>query len=98
MNTQTNLYQRFSQSVVHLVDRKEPYTDMTTNIDINVFSDRTDLRELRVAHRDLDVAIAELSKNTNIDQIRVTRLKKRKLAIKDMIVRLESELIPNLNA
>ena len=71
---------------------------MTTNIDINVFSDRTDLRELRVAHRDLDVAIAELSKNTNIDQIRVTRLKKRKLAIKDMIVRLESELIPNLNA
>jgi hypothetical protein len=71
---------------------------MTTNIEINVFSDRTDLRELRVAHRDLDVAIAELSKNTDIDQIRVTRLKKRKLAIKDMIVRLESELIPNLNA
>jgi hypothetical protein len=71
---------------------------MTTNIEINVFSDRTDLRELRVAHRDLDVAIAELSKNSDIDQIRVTRLKKRKLAIKDMIVRLESEMIPNLNA
>ncbi len=71
---------------------------MTTNIEINVFSDRTDLRELRVVHRDLDVAIAELSKNIDIDQIRVTRLKKRKLAIKDMIVRLESEMIPNLNA
>ena len=71
---------------------------MTTNVEINVFSDRIDLRDLRVAHRDLDVAIAELNKNTDIDQIRVTRLKKRKLAIKDMIVRLESELIPNLNA
>ena len=95
MEMPANLYLSFSQRIV---DLKEPYTDMTTNIEINVFSDRTDLRELRVAHRDLDVAIAELSKNIDIDQIRVTRLKKRKLAIKDMIVRLESELIPDLDA
>jgi len=71
---------------------------MTASIETNIFSGRVRLKELRVAHRDLDSTIAELNKNLHIDQIRITRLKKRKLALKDMIMRLESELIPNLNA
>jgi hypothetical protein len=71
---------------------------MTASIETNIFSGRVRLKELRVAHRDLDSTIAELNKNLHIDQIRITRLKKRKLALKDMIIRLESELIPNLNA
>ncbi len=71
---------------------------MSDNVDTHAFGNRTRLKELRVAHRDLDVAISELAKNPNVDQLRVRRLKKQKLRLKDMIARLESELIPDLNA
>ena len=72
---------------------------MTDNIiDTNAFSNRARLKELRVAHRDLDVAIGELSQRPGVDQLRVRRLKKQKLRLKDMITRLESEIIPDLNA
>ena len=71
---------------------------MTASIETDTFANRTRLKELRVAHRDLDTTIAELTRNPRVDQIQVKRLKKRKLVLKDMIVRLESELIPNLNA
>ncbi len=71
---------------------------MSATIDTNVFGNRERLKELRVAHRDLDVTISSITRGTQVDQLRVKRLKKRKLVLKDMIVRLESELIPNLNA
>ena len=71
---------------------------MTTNIDTATFGDRVRLKELRVQHRDLDVAIGELAKNPHADQLQVSRLKKQKLRLKDMIARLESQLIPDLNA
>jgi hypothetical protein len=56
------------------------------------------LRELRVSHRDLDYLIDSLSHDPMVDQLRIRRLKKRRLVLKDMIVRLESELIPDLDA
>jgi len=59
---------------------------------------RLKLAELRMEHRDLDFAISELEKNPFADQIQVRRLKKRKLLLKDMIAKLESQLIPDLNA
>jgi hypothetical protein len=71
---------------------------MSATIEINAFSNRSRLKELRVAHRDLDMALVKMTKANQIDQLRVKRLKKRKLVLKDMIVKLESELIPNLNA
>ena len=71
---------------------------MTARIETNLFANRVRLKELRVAHRDLDVTIEDLASNPLIDQIRIKRLKKRRLLLKDMIVRLESDLIPNLNA
>jgi hypothetical protein len=71
---------------------------MTDNVETSVFSARSRLKELRVAHRDLDITIHELSLNPNSDHVRLKRLKKQKLRLKDMIVRIESELIPNLNA
>lgn len=70
----------------------------TSNIDTDTFGGHLRLKELRVQHRDLDVAISELTKNPLTDQLRVSRLKKQKLRLKDMIARLESELIPDLNA
>lgn len=71
---------------------------MSENIETRTFENRTRLKELRVAHRDLDIQITELGSDPEADHLRIKRLKKRKLLLKDMIVRLESELIPNLNA
>jgi len=56
------------------------------------------LAELREEHRDLDQAIQRLSEEPWVDQLRLTRLKKRKLKLKDWISRLESRLIPDLDA
>jgi hypothetical protein len=70
----------------------------TSNIDTDTFGNRIRLKELRVQHRDLDVAISELIRNPHADQLRVSRLKKQKLRLKDMITKLESQLIPDLNA
>ena len=58
----------------------------------------TRLRELRISHRDLDDLIDRLSGDPLVDQLRIRRLKKRRLVLKDMIARLESELIPDLDA
>ena len=69
-----------------------------TNVDTGTFENRVRLKELRIQHRDLDVAIAELVRNPYADQLRVSRLKKQKLLLKDMISKLESQLIPDLNA
>ncbi|MBK1672891.1 YdcH family protein [Ectothiorhodospira shaposhnikovii] len=59
---------------------------------------RTRLAELIEEHRALDEAIHRLAEGPFVDQVRLTRLKKRKLLLKDAISRLESRLIPDLNA
>jgi len=56
------------------------------------------IADLKVEHRDLDVAISQLGENPHLDQLRMRRLKKRKLMLKDMIACLESKLIPDINA
>lgn len=56
------------------------------------------IAQLREEHRDLDEAITRLSENPSVDQLRLTRLKKRKLKLKDWISHLESQLIPDLDA
>jgi hypothetical protein len=59
---------------------------------------RSQIAELRIEHRDLDDAIHRLAEDPAADQLRLTRLKKRKLRLKDTIARLESRLIPDLDA
>ena len=56
------------------------------------------LSELREEHRDLDQAIKRMAMDPWQDQLRMRRLKKRKLKLKDWIERLESKLIPDLDA
>jgi hypothetical protein len=56
------------------------------------------LEEMRVEHRDLDEIIHHLIDSRHYDAMRVQRLKKRKLKLKDMISKLESQLIPDLDA
>ena len=56
------------------------------------------LSELREEHRDLDLAINRMAMDSWQDQLYLRRLKKRKLKLKDWIARLESKLIPDLDA
>ena len=56
------------------------------------------IENLRTEHRDLDVVIEHLVEARHHDSMRIQRLKRRKLQIKDMIAKLESELIPDLDA
>lgn len=59
---------------------------------------RLKLKELRVQHRELDQEIIDMESRPYLDSLQLRRMKKRKLIIKEMIVKLESELIPDLNA
>lgn len=57
---------------------------------------RVKLAELVQEHRDLDTAIAALSPSH--DQLQLTRLKKRKLQLKDQITKIEDSLLPDIIA
>lgn len=59
---------------------------------------RRRLAGLKVAHRDLDDAIARMAEAPYVDELQMRRMKKRKLLLKDAIARLESRLIPDLDA
>ena len=54
--------------------------------------------ELRHLHRDLDNTITQLQEGVYADQVQLRRLKKQKLQLKDELERLESLLIPDLDA
>lgn len=56
------------------------------------------LVELRTEHRDLDLLIGRLVADQALDQMTLTRMKKRKLRLKDEISWLENKLIPDLDA
>jgi len=57
-----------------------------------------ELARLKQEHRDLDTAIDALESMIAGDQLQVQRLKKRKLALKDQIIRLEDQLTPDIIA
>lgn len=67
-----------------------------------MMSDQDQLQEklevLRQEHRDLDDVIARLTERAPFDQLQLQRLKKRKLALKDQIIKLESKLLPDIIA
>jgi hypothetical protein len=68
------------------------------NVDHELFRNIEKLRQLRIEHRDLDEVIHRLSLDMHVDELQLKRLKKRKLLLKDQILMLESQLIPDLNA
>jgi len=72
--------------------------EVSDNVDTETFRHLERLRQLRIEHRDLDDVINRLQMDLYVDQVQMRRLKKRKLLIKDQIARLESQLIPDLNA
>ena len=65
-------------------------------------ADETEMRArvatLRLEHQDLDAAVLALEGAPNPDQVRIARLKKKKLALRDEIVRIEDLLTPDIIA
>ncbi|NQU71291.1 MAG: DUF465 domain-containing protein [Rhodospirillales bacterium] len=56
------------------------------------------LADLETEHRDLDSVIARVVDSVPFDQIRLQRLKKRKLLLKDEITRVRSRILPDIIA
>jgi len=67
-------------------------------MDLDVEALRARLAVLKIEHRDLDDVIARLAERAPFDQLQLQRLKKRKLALKDQISKIESELLPDIIA
>jgi len=59
---------------------------------------RMQIAVLRVEHEDLDAAITALEDRHDADQLRIARLKKRKLMLRDQIIVLEDRLTPDIIA
>ncbi len=59
---------------------------------------RRQIAELQSEHRDLDEVITRMMESSPVDMLQIQRLKKRKLALKDQIARLESRLLPDIIA
>ena len=59
---------------------------------------RRKLDELKTEHRDLDDVIDRLAHQAPYDQLKLQRLKKRKLVLKDLIAKVESQLLPDIIA
>ena len=63
-------------------------------LDSNLHSLSRQLIELRIEHADLDATIDRLSEGSPQDELLLRRLKKRRLALRDQITRLENVLDP----
>ncbi len=59
---------------------------------------RRRLASLRLAHQDLDAAVRALEAMPRPDQLRIARLKKQKLTLRDRIAQLVNELTPDIIA
>ena len=63
-------------------------------MDDNLHSPQRQLIELRMEHADLDNLIDRISEQSPQDDLAIRRLKKRRLMLKDQIMRLEAALEP----
>ncbi len=84
--------------MAQLLKISDAVSDEDNNVNTDLFKNIERLRQLRIEHRDLDDIISRLSMDFKVDELQMKRLKRRKLLLKDQIARLESQLIPDLNA
>ena len=66
--------------------------------DAELAATRRKLVELKLEHHDLYLSIQRLADDPHVDELALKRMKKRKLQVKDQLSRLQSELIPDLDA
>lgn len=69
---------------------------MSENPDLEAIRQR--IAALSLEHRDLDDVIARLAQEPVQDELQLRRLKKRKLLLKDRILQLECQLVPDILA
>jgi len=81
-----------------LPDGAPRMTDTMSDPPLDAGAIKAKLETLRSEHRDLDEVIDRLVEKPPFDQLQLQRLKKRKLGLKDQIIRLESQLIPDIIA
>jgi len=67
-------------------------------IDTNLQSPQRNLMALRMEHANLNALIDEALQSAPMDQLVLQRLKKRRLALKDQITRLECSMVPDETA
>lgn len=61
----------------------------------NLHSPERRLIELRIEHADLDALIDRISQEAPLDELMIRRLKKKRLRLRDEIIRMERTLTPN---
>ena len=59
---------------------------------------RARLAELMHEHRDLDIAIQAMADTGVTDQLQLSRMKRRKLQLKDLITQINDKLLPDIIA
>ncbi|MGH6983019.1 MAG: YdcH family protein [Stellaceae bacterium] len=67
-------------------------------MDLEIEAIKTKITELKAEHRLLDDDIRRLEEGAPFNPIEMQRLKRRKLALKDLLARLESKLLPDIIA
>lgn len=81
------------------MNRLSEHTPMNASTKLNTDEMlRIRLAVLQREHRDLDEAILALGSSVNPDQLMLRRLKKQKLGLKERIVKIEDDLIPDIIA
>lgn len=63
-------------------------------LNLNLRSPERRLIELRMEHGDLDALIDQAAQLTPVDELTLRRLKKRRLALRDEIAKIEHDLLP----
>ncbi len=72
-------------------DRNEPDSEYIKQL-------RKRLEHLKSEHRDLDDVIERMAEDQHRNELLIRRLKKRKLSLKDEIIRIETQLLPDIIA
>jgi hypothetical protein len=67
----------------------------TDILDSNLHSLERQLIELRIEHGDLDAMLDRASSESPMDELLLRRLKKKRLGLRDKIVRIERILTPD---
>lgn len=67
-------------------------------MDLEIEAIKAKITQLKAEHRMLDEDIRRLEEGSPFNPIEMQRLKRRKLALKDLLSRLESKLLPDIIA
>ena len=74
---------------------EDSHSDVTKTPPVDLRSPQRQLIEWQIEHADLDALIDQaVSVPVQVDELRLRRMKKRRLALRDQIVQLQSQLSP----